>query len=66
MVVAVVVIVLILIALAWFFLAGEQQVGHLRFGEPGGAAPIIEVGTLLPPLRESVGGTSRDMSWMML
>ena len=66
MVVAVVVIVLILIALAWFFLAGEQQVGHLRFGEPRGAAPIIEVGTLLPPLLESVGGIRGDMSWMML
>jgi hypothetical protein len=65
-VVAVVVIVLVLVALAWFFLAGEQQVGYLRFGEPRGAAPIIELGTLLPPLLESFGGTSRDTSWTML
>jgi hypothetical protein len=46
MIVVVLIIVLLLAALAWFFLAGEQQVGHLRFREPWGAAPIIELGIL--------------------
>jgi hypothetical protein len=78
MIVVVVVIVLVLVALAWFFLAGEQQVGHSRFGEPRGAASIIELGILQVRLGMTAsagqvrlclaasGGTSRDTSCMML
>lgn len=68
MIVAAVIIVLVLVALAWFFLAGEQQVGRLRFGAPQGAAPIIELGIL----RESAVAcrlwvdTQVHMSWTML
>jgi len=62
MVVAAVIIVLALIALAWFFLAGEQQVGHMRFSEPWSAAPIIELGILHEPGRDLQVHTS----WTML
>jgi hypothetical protein len=40
MVVAIIVIALLLALLYW---SGEPPVGHLRFGEPGGTAPIIEL-----------------------
>jgi hypothetical protein len=59
MIVAAVVIVLILVALAWFFLAGEQQVGHLRLAEPTVAASIIELRILHPPSPGAAGQVRR-------
>jgi hypothetical protein len=61
MVVAAVIIALVLVALAWFFMAGEQEVGHLRFGEPWGAAPIIDLGILHETRLDR-----RYTSWTML
>ena len=55
MIVVAVVVILAVILLAWYFLSGGQLQGHMRFSDPYGTTPIIEVGTLL-----------RDTSWMML
>ncbi|HEU4692422.1 MAG TPA: zinc ribbon domain-containing protein [Vicinamibacterales bacterium] len=50
-----VVVILVVILLAWYFLSGGQLQGHMRFSEPDGMAPIIELGIL-----------QVHMSWMML
>ncbi len=56
MIVVAIVVILIVILLAWFFLSASQQVGYLRFGEPGSTAPIIDPGIL----------HQVHMSWTML
>lgn len=50
-----IVVILVVILLAWYFLSGAQLQGHMRFSEPEGMTPIIELGIL-----------QVHMSWMML
>jgi hypothetical protein len=52
---AAVIVILVVILLAWYFISGAPLQGHMRFSEPGGMAPIIEVGIL-----------QVHMSWTML
>jgi hypothetical protein len=43
MIAVVVAVIAIVILLAWFFWSSGRPVAHLRFGEPGGPTPIIEL-----------------------